>query len=192
MSPDVERLLENYGTAAAPHTGRSLRDHLIGTFDLLNAWGNARDVCLAGLFHSIYGTEVYTHASADLAERNTIREAIGSRAEELAYLFCACDRRHLLSNVERGDALVLHDRLTNGTVSLDRGTLAALVEIAFANELEQLPDNLDLRSPRYAPWLDRWTRCIPFLSIGAHEALQTRLDAPRSPVSHRRGLRLIE
>lgn len=72
MTPDVERLLESYGTAAAPHTGRSLRDHLIGTFDLLEAWGNDRDVCLAGLFHSIYGTEVYTHASADLAERSTI------------------------------------------------------------------------------------------------------------------------
>ena len=180
MSPDLERLLENYGTAAAPHTGRSLRDHLIGTFNLLKAWGNDQDVCLAGLFHSIYGTEVYTRTSADLAERGTIRRAIGSRAEELAYLFCACDRRHLLSNVEKRDAFELHDRFTDRSVSLDGGTLAALVEIALANELEQLPDSTDLGSPRHALWRDRWTQCIPFLSVGARKGLQTRLAGPPS------------
>src|SRR3989442_3975263 len=126
MNPDLERLLDNYGTAAAPHTGRSLRDHLIGTFELLKAWGNDQDVCFAGLFHSIYGTEVYTHPSAELGERDTIRRTIGDRAEELAYLFCACDRRHMLSNVDRADAFMLHDRFTNREVSLDRDTLAAL------------------------------------------------------------------
>ena len=179
MSPDVEHLLESYGTAAAAHTGRSLRDHLVGTFDLLEAWGNDRDVCLAGLFHSIYGTEVYTHVSADLAERIRIRREIGSRAEELAYLFCACDRRHLLSNVERSDAFELHDRFTDRSVSLDRSTLAALVEITFANELEQLPDNADLGSPRYDLWRARWTQCLPFLSVAAREVLRARLDDPR-------------
>lgn len=180
MSPDPERLLEHYGTAAAPHTGRSLRDHLIGTFTLLKAWGNDQDLCLAGLFHSIYGTVVYTRASADLAERGTIRCAIGSRAEELAYLFCACDRRHLLSNVEKTDTFELHDRFTDQVVSLDHGTLAALVEIALANELEQLPGDADLGGPRYALWRSRWTHCLPFLGIGAREGLRARLAGPRS------------
>jgi hypothetical protein len=178
LNPDLERLLDNYGTAAAAHTGRSLRDHLIGTLDLLQAWGDDQDICLAGLFHSIYGTQVYARASADLGERNTIRRTIGTRAEELAYLFCACDRRHMLSNVERAGAFVLHDRFTSRDVSLDRGTLAALVEIAFANELEQVPAEADLGSPRYREWRGRWTQCIPFLTIPARDALQARLGAP--------------
>ena len=180
MSSDLERLLDSYGTAAAPHTGRSLRDHLIGTFELLKAWGNDHDVCFAGLFHSIYGTEVYIHRSAELGDRDTIRRAIGDHAEELAYLFCACDRRSMLSNVDRADAFMLQDRFTNQEVCLDRGTLAALVEIAFANELEQLPDDADLTSSSYIEWRRRWTHCVPFLSIPAREALQTRLTGPKS------------
>jgi hypothetical protein len=174
MQPDLESLLDSYGTAAAPHTGRALRDHLVGTFRLLEAWGNDEDVCMAGLFHSIYGTEIYTRISAELGERDTIRRVIGYRAEELAYMFCACDRRRMLSNVERPDGFVLHDRFTNGEVPLDRGTLAALVEIAFANELEQLPTGADVRGSRYDQWRSRWTACASFLTIGAREALRGR------------------
>ena len=144
MNPDLERLLDNYGTATASHTGRTLRDHLIGTFKLLHVWGNHHDVCVAGLFHSIYGTEVYTLSSAGLGERDTIRRAIGERAEELAYLFCACDRRHLLANVDKADGFILRDRSTERDVALDRGALAALVEIAFAKTLH--PDGLELHT----------------------------------------------
>jgi hypothetical protein len=180
MEPDVERLLDYFKTAEAPHTGRSLRHHLMATFELLTRWGNSRHVCLAGLFHSIYGTEIYTHASANLAARNTIRDAIGGRAEELAYLFCACDRRDLLSKVEGGGPFVLQDRFTNRLIPLDRPTFAALLEIAVANELEQLPDTTDVSNARYAQWRGRWTRCIPFLSMQAAEALQARLGEPQS------------
>ena len=171
MRPDLECLLKNYGTAVSPHSGRSLRDHLIGTFNLLKAWGNDQDVCLAGLFHSIYGTEVFTRVSAVLAERGTIRRAIGSRAEDLAYMFCACDRRHLVSNVKKSDCFELRDRFTERCVSLDRGTLAALIEIALANELEQLPSTSDITGPQR----DRWNSYVPFLSVGAREGLQMRL-----------------
>jgi hypothetical protein len=74
------------------HSGRMLYDHLVGTHDLLQAWGNSEDVCNAGLFHSIYGTRRFRHQSWPLTDRDTIRELIGKRAEELAYSFCTADR----------------------------------------------------------------------------------------------------
>src|SRR5262245_18723471 len=133
VNQDLDLLLEHYGTATAPHIGGSLRDHLIGTFELLKSWGNDEAVCLAGLFHSIYGTEIYTRESAPLGERDAIRRAIGDRAEELAYLFCVCDRDHLMSNVHQAEPFTIRDRLNNRELSLDRDLLAALLEISLAN-----------------------------------------------------------
>ena len=74
------------------HSGRVLLDHLRGTHDLLWLWGNDADVCAAGLFHSIYGTNKFRTKAWPLADRDTIRNLIGKRAEHLVYEFCTVDR----------------------------------------------------------------------------------------------------
>ena len=48
-------LLEELGAHTNSHSRRTLLDHLLGTHDLLVEWENEPDVCVAGLFHSIYG-----------------------------------------------------------------------------------------------------------------------------------------
>ena len=45
------------------HSGRTLFDHLKGVHDLLRDWDNEYHVCIAGLFHSIYGTNTFKHQS---------------------------------------------------------------------------------------------------------------------------------
>ncbi len=79
-------------TATVGHSSRNLYLHLCGTHDLLESWGNPEPVCLAGLFHSIYGTKSFRHKSWPLDDRKTIRELIGEEAERLAYVFCTADR----------------------------------------------------------------------------------------------------
>jgi hypothetical protein len=74
------------------HSGRSLYEHLCGTHDLLQEWGNRDAVCAAGLFHSIYGTRYFRHRAWPLADRRTIMDLIGVEAEALAYTFCTSDR----------------------------------------------------------------------------------------------------
>lgn len=74
------------------HSGRKLLDHLLGTHDLLNKWGNNDDVCKAGLFHSIYGTNKFRTKAWPLTDRETIRDLIGARSEWLVFLFCTLDR----------------------------------------------------------------------------------------------------
>ena len=49
-------LLHGLNADENPHSGGELLDHLRGTHDFLDAWGNEQHVCLGGLFHSIYGT----------------------------------------------------------------------------------------------------------------------------------------
>jgi hypothetical protein len=77
------------------HSGRTLYDHLVGTYRILKSEGASRDVCLAGLFHSIYGTSIYKADTMDAnnpAHRDTIRKLIGERAEMPAWVFGQLDR----------------------------------------------------------------------------------------------------
>src|ERR1051325_53312 len=129
-------LLRELSTDENSHSGRTLFEHLKGTHDLLEKWGNSRDVCVGGLFHSIYGTEYYKVQSADVADRKRIADVIGPRAEELAFLFCTSDRVAFFK--EAGNLHpVLIDRTTKKHVPVSAATLGALIEIEVANYIEQ-------------------------------------------------------
>src|ERR1043166_7044178 len=78
-------LLRELSTDESSHSGSTLLEHLAKTHDLLEKWENPKDVCVGGLFHSIYGTEYYKIESADLSDRKRIAAVIGARAEDLAF-----------------------------------------------------------------------------------------------------------
>jgi len=98
------------------HSGRTLFDHLKGVHDLLRDWDNPTDVCLAGLFHSIYGTSTFKHQS--LHDRGALVEMIGVPAEMLVYHF-STKSRPLFADVDAGEIR------------------RKLIEIEAANLLEQ-------------------------------------------------------
>jgi hypothetical protein len=66
--------------------------HLHGTRELLATWGNDDDVCAAGFFHSIYGTNKFKTKAWPITDRETINGLLGERAERLVYEFCTADR----------------------------------------------------------------------------------------------------
>ncbi len=120
-----------------PHSGRSLTEHLVGTHDLLQQWGNPEPVCLAGLFHSIYGTEIYQHRAVSIAQRTLIAGLIGSEAEKLAYAFSVTRRpKAFLANAGK-ESTVLYDHQTGGSVTITRDEMNKLLEIEAANLIEQ-------------------------------------------------------
>jgi len=79
------------GCATHHHSGRSFFGHLMGVYIALIAHGYDDDICYAGLFHSIYGTEHFPVVSLSPTRRAEVRALIGERAEALAYLNCAMD-----------------------------------------------------------------------------------------------------
>src|SRR5262245_17544247 len=101
IDPKFMTALVQLGADEKEHSHRSFRDHLKGTHDLLESWGNPIEVCLAGLFHSIYGTVIFKNQTVEISNRSVIQNLIGEEAEELAYLFCACDSKRLLDNCVR-------------------------------------------------------------------------------------------
>jgi hypothetical protein len=125
-------------TANVGHSGRTLFKHLVGTHDLLKHHGEPDYVCLAGLFHSIYGTNIFTHASVPPTQREVIKDLIGEPAERLAYIFCTCDRpAALIEAAARGEPYYVLNRHDRSVVPLSSGDMRSLLAVEGANLEEQ-------------------------------------------------------
>jgi hypothetical protein len=185
LPPDVSNLLDRLGTRRKPHEGgRTLREHLEGTYGRLIRWGNAEPVCLGGLFHSIYGTEFYPHPSASLDDRPTIRACIGEEAERFAYLYSFGDRARLLANIGKPDAYAVLDRCADVEIPIDRSTFCALMEIEFANVLDLAPPIEEVPEPTLRRWHDRLKGAAPHVSEGAWREFRRYFATLTRPAAH--------
>jgi hypothetical protein len=134
------RFLREANTEVMPHSKRGLFDHLLGTRQLLVDWGARPEVCDAGLFHSVYGTEYYELAAIPLSMRAEVRQLIGEEAELLAWLFCTMRRGTLLDqNLGRDGERNVQDRLTGEWLPLTDTQFKDLVTMTFANSIEAFP-----------------------------------------------------
>lgn len=130
--------LVEVGARDAAHSQRSLFDHLSGTYQLLHAWQADEDVAVAGLFHSIYGTNAFKKQLLKADDRPRLRELIGPRAEALVHLFSA-ELRPAAFARRGGFPDGYADALQAAGIAVaDAGqVMAALIEIECANLLEQ-------------------------------------------------------
>ena len=170
-------LLEELGAHATSHSRRTLFAHLQGTHDLLAAWGNPPQVCVAGLFHSVYGTQVFEKRCADMRMRGHIRASIGPRAEHLVHLFCVTDRRGFYEHLGES-SFHLRDIVDDRNLALERKTLAALIEIEVANILEPLPHRSKSKARANAEWYGKaFARARDYISPPATSAAERCFNA---------------
>ncbi|MBL4583363.1 MAG: hypothetical protein JKX83_01985 [Pseudomonadales bacterium] len=80
------------GAGDFEHTNGVLLDHLIATQALLKKWQASAVLQDAGLYHAAYGTVGFDEHLVSIDQRNKISNIIGKAAEEIVYLYCACDR----------------------------------------------------------------------------------------------------
>lgn len=92
-----DKYLKSVNTHKIAHSGRTLFEHLYGTYNILVNEGQPEHICLAGLFHSIYGTNTFLHISE--TNRDIIRNIIGNDAEKLVWLFSNPDRKNNWQNL---------------------------------------------------------------------------------------------
>ncbi len=161
MDRDWRRLtdyLVDQGIAKVDHSNKSYLAHLIGLYRLLESQGFGEEVCRAGMFHSIYGTELFQGFKLPLERRPEIRNLIGARAERLAYLNCAMDRTTFDQAVKNNQApFTFIDRITREEVRLSRQDFDDLCRIHLYDWLEQVgrSQNWDYRRAAYAGVADR-------------------------------------
>ncbi len=160
--------LVSLGVQDVPHTDKSYLGHLIGVYRNLEAQGYPTDVCRAGMFHSIYGTEKFQGFTLPLERRDEVRELIGDRAERLAYLNCAMDRASFDRAVELGaEPHRFADRLTGEEILLAAADFDDLVRVHLFDWLEQVP-----RSKEWDYRRDSYRRMAERLGPGAVEAFE--------------------
>ena len=72
-------------TNDVPHYNKNLFQHLVNIYNKLRSWDCNEDICYAGLFHSIYGNEIFSVKTE--TDRQVIEKLIGKKAESLVYLY---------------------------------------------------------------------------------------------------------
>lgn len=128
------------GVNEIPHTHKSYLAHLVAVFHMLADQGCAEDVCRAGMFHSIYGTERFQGFTLPLDRRDEVRALIGARAEHLAYVNCAMDRASFDQAVASQDEPHrIVDRIAGAEITLSRRDFDDLCRIHLVDWLEQVP-----------------------------------------------------
>jgi hypothetical protein len=121
LSKEVEYILKH--CANLKHTDGTFFEHLYRTSIFLERLEQTKEVCAAGLFHSIYGTEFYKYEGCSDVRRDDIKALIGEYAESLVYEFCKLENR----------VNVLLDNKNNYNDSFRKD----LLFIEYANLLEQ-------------------------------------------------------
>ena len=132
--------LVNLGIEKVAHTEKTYLGHLINVYRLMESEGCTEELCRAGMFHSIYGTEKFQGFKLPLESRAEVRAMIGARAEKLAYLNCAMDRTSFDQALEQtGAPYRVLDRITGEPVELARADYDDLCRVHLYDWLEQAP-----------------------------------------------------
>jgi hypothetical protein len=143
MDKDFKRLtdfLVGMGIEEIPHTHKSYLAHLIAVYRDLESIGCPEDVCRAGMFHSIYGTEKFQGFTLPLERRGEVRALIGDRAERLAYLNCAMDRASFDGALGReAEPYPVIDRITGREIPVSKHDFDDLCRVHLLDWLEQVP-----------------------------------------------------
>jgi uncharacterized protein DUF6817 len=137
---EMTDFLVNLGIEQIAHTQKNYLAHLISVYKLMERAGCEEDLCRAGLFHSIYGTEKFRGFTLPLSRRAELAQMIGPRAERLAYWNCQMDRSSLDELLGQTDKpYQLRNRQTGEMMPLTRRELDDLCAVHLFDWLEQAP-----------------------------------------------------
>jgi len=166
---ELTDFLLQLGTDTVGHTEKSYLAHLIGVYRDMQAAGCTEEVCRAGMFHSIYGTELFQKFALPLERRADVRRLIGERAEKLAYVNCVMDRSSLDRAVgQQAGSYRIVVRDTRAEIELTADELADLCRVHLYDWLEQVP-----RSKRWDYRPEAYRRMAERLGIAAVNAYES-------------------
>jgi len=158
----------------ARHSGASLLTHLTGVHDKLKHWGCPQVLCLAGLFHSVYGTEHYRRQTVPISARPRVARVIGDEAEELAFRFCTLDTKAFVAEIDGHAAAAANG---DSAAELEAWQLD-LLHIFLANWLEQFPR---MRGAQRVTHTGFFKKVSPLLIPAAAEEVEATYEFNQRP-----------
>jgi hypothetical protein len=178
LSSSLEAQLEFLrlrGAGAQPHSFSSLLGHLVGTREILLSWKGSPELCTAGLFHSVYGTESFRIATVDPGDRATVQEVIGPASEQIVFLFSVMSQESFETALEGRSRYRILDRTNQQWTDLHPEMFRNLCNLSAANWLEQrqrLPESYRELG------LERYRRMLGLVLPGATAALRAAYGFP--------------
>ena len=138
MQPEHKAYLLAHGAGNTVHSGHTLWQHLVGVHDILQASKFPEYLCLAGLFHSVYGTQVFKKVTVNKSHRAQVQSLIGEQAESLAMAFCELPRPKLFETTLQQGIEPPPDWMQQLNANYDKQQfLADLLALECANLAEQ-------------------------------------------------------
>lgn len=127
------------GAEEVEHSKKTYLAHAIGVYKDLKEWGFNEELARVGVFHSVYGTELFQGFTLSLDYREQVQSLIGERAERLAYFNCAMQRDHFDTQIgkEHGPYTLI-DRFTNTEVSISDEDYHDLCVVHLCDWVEQI------------------------------------------------------
>jgi len=142
--PQSLAALKSRGSTLCWHKHSTFHDHLLGVHNILRLWGQGPLIGRVGLFHSAYSNSFVNLALFQISERDYMKTLVGSKAEEMVYLFCSIDRQKVvvetllkLGYIPKDGLSVPHLRNENEQVYLSPETLRLLVVFSMADVADQ-------------------------------------------------------
>ena len=121
---------------------------------MLSSWAQPRYLQVAGLFHSIYGTEGFQGHATPYSMRGEVSERIGGEAEKYAYWFCVVDRLtvdlslpSLLNNGPR--SLKARPELGGFPIEMTDSEFRDFIVLTLADWLEQVESAATKANPLF-------------------------------------------
>ena len=167
--------LREHGTEAIEHPGGTLYSHLCRVEQRLAAAGAAPYVQLAGLTHAAYSTDGFDLALIPWTDRDVLRAVIGLEAEELVYLYGACDRDRTWPAL--ATTSTVHDRFIGHKRVLESHLIGPFVDLSIVNELDVIEQNPALLVKHGDYFRDLFARWAPLTSPKVADEIQ-RLMGP--------------
>ena len=135
----MTRFLRDLGTENVPHTETVFLAHLVGVYNDLQTWKASIPVCRAGLFHSIYGTEMFQTFALSQEQRDEVRALIGDHAEFIAWVNCVMDRSTFDDQIASSAPYSIRNRETGEAIEMNQEQFDDLCTVHLCDWLEQLP-----------------------------------------------------
>jgi hypothetical protein len=143
MAKDLKRLTDwliAQGIEDVAHTNKTYLAHLVGVYRDLEAWGCPEDVCRAGMFHSIYGTELFQGFKLPLEARPEVQGLVGARAEQLGFINCMMDRSSFDGALDQSEGPYrITNRISGEPIELPAVDFDDLCRVHLCDWLEQVP-----------------------------------------------------
>ena len=137
---EMVQFLTDLGTESIGHSGdKKYLAHLVSVFNDVRSWGGSQYLARSGMFHSIYGTQLFQGFTLPVERRDELKALIGEDAEWIAFLNCFVHREPFDQAIIDGSTdYVVHNRETGESYQLTEQNWKDLIFLHLCDWLEQI------------------------------------------------------